>query len=163
MKQQNFSDIEYGMRKRMTKKEAFLTTIDKLLPWEEWADIIAPFYFRGGRGRPPRGIETMLRMYFLKRWFTLSDEMVEDSIYDSYAMRGFVGIDFTQEQVPDATTLLKFRHILERNGIDKQLNKSMCETLRKHGLAIRTGTLTDAALVRLPKKGKQKATEEASA
>lgn len=81
--QQTFSDIEYANRKRVTKRESFLKMMDEIIPWTEWVEFIRPFYPKGEQGRPPRGIELMLRMYLLQIWFNLSDEMVEDSIYDS--------------------------------------------------------------------------------
>jgi IS5 family transposase len=95
MKQQRtFSDMEYANRKHITKRESFLKMMDEIIPWEEWVELIRPYYFKGERGRPPRGIEIMLRMYLLQIWFNLSDEMAEDSICDSYAMRGFLGLNF---------------------------------------------------------------------
>lgn len=87
MKQQTFIDIEYGNRKRKTKREEFLEIMDEIIPWDEWVSIIVPFYPSGKRGRPPKGIEKMLRMYLLQVWFNLTDEGTEDAIYDSYAMR----------------------------------------------------------------------------
>ena len=82
MKQQTFTDIEYSKRKRKTKREQFLEIMDQIIPWQEWIEIIRPYYPSGKRGRPPRGIELMLRMYLLQIWFSLSDEGLEDSIYD---------------------------------------------------------------------------------
>ena len=82
--------------------------MDETIPWDEWVGVIVPFYPSGNRGRPPKGIEKMLRMYLLQVWFNLSDEGIEDAIYDSYAMRKFVGINFLEEDAPDASTLLKF-------------------------------------------------------
>ena len=105
-RQTTFSDFEYANRKRTTKREEFLKTMDEVIPWRELVACIRPHYPSGKRGRPPRGIEPMLRMYLLQVWFNLSDEAVEDSIYDSYAMRSFVGLNFLEEQTPDATTLL---------------------------------------------------------
>ena len=113
MNQMTFSDMEYSVRKRITQKEKFLREMNDIIPWADWINIIVPYYPKGKRGRPPRGIEVMLRMYLLQIWFNLSDEGVEDTIYDSYAMRSFLGIIFLEEQVPDATTLLDFRHLLE--------------------------------------------------
>lgn len=111
MAQLTFSDIEYSNRKRKTKREQFLDMMDKIVPWNQWVEIIKPYYPNSKRGRPAKGIETMLRMYLMQNWFNLSDEGIEDAIYDSYAMRTFMHIDFTQQQVPDATTLLKFRFL----------------------------------------------------
>lgn len=124
MKQITFSDMEYGNRKRTTKREEFLDIMEEIIPWEEWVEYVRPYYPDGKRGRPTKGIETMLRMYLLQVWFNLSDEGVEDAIYDSYAFRKFMKINFMSEQVPDATTLLKFRHMIEENhlGNDKHLS-----------------------------------------
>ena len=119
MKQQSFSDYEYSQRKKKTRREEFLEIMDEIIPWDEWVSLIVPYYPSGKRGRPPIEIEIMLRMYLLQCWFTLSDEGVEDAIYDSYAMRKFTGIDFMTEAVPDETTLCKFRHLLEANGLNK--------------------------------------------
>ena len=94
MKQQTISDVEYSARKRKTKREEFLEIMEEIIPRDEWVEYIKPNDPSGKRGRPPKGIEKMLRMYLLQCWFNLSDEGVEDAIYDSYAMRKFVGIDF---------------------------------------------------------------------
>ena len=105
MKQDPFTDIEYSLRKKKTKREEFLEIMDEIIPWDEWVGVIEPYYPRGKRGRPPMEIEKMLRMYLLQIWFNLSDPATEDAIYDSYAMRKFTGIDFMTEAVPDETTL----------------------------------------------------------
>ena len=115
MNQMTLTDMEYSNRKKKTKREKFLDAMDEIIPWSYWVEMIRPYYFNNKRGRKPIGIETMLRMYLMQVWFNLSDEGIEDSIYDSYAMRTFMHIDFNEQQVPDATTLLKFRHILEKN------------------------------------------------
>jgi len=93
--------MEYSCRKKRTKREEFLEIMEEIIPWEEWVGIIAPYYPAGKRGRPPMGIEKMLRMYLLQIWFNLSDPGTEDVIYDSYAMRKFTGINFLTESVPD--------------------------------------------------------------
>ena len=152
--QQTFSDIEYANRKRVTKREAFLNMMDEIIPWAEWVELIRPFYPKGEQGRPPRGIELMLRMYLLQVWFNLSDEMVEDSIYDSYAMRRFVGLDFFEKQVPDATTLLKFRHLLEKHQIGEQIFKAINGFLEVNGCMMRGGTILDATILSAPSSTK---------
>ena len=103
--------MEYSNRKKKTKREEFLNAMEEIIPWKYWVDMIRPCYFNNQRGRKPIGIETMLRMYLMQIWFNLSDEGIEDSVYNSYAMRSFMHIDFNEQQVPDATTLLKFRHM----------------------------------------------------
>ena len=103
MKQEAFTDIEYSFRKKKTKREEFLEIMDEIIPWEEWVDVVKPYYPEGKHGRPPMGIEKMLRMYLLQIWFNLSDPATEDAIYDSYAMRKFTGIDFMTDTVPDET------------------------------------------------------------
>ena len=105
-----FTDVECGNRKKTTKREEFLNKMEEIIPWKAWVEMIRSYYLKGEHRRPVRGIETMLRMYLMQTWFNLSDEGTEDAIYDSYAMRSFLGINFMTEQVPDATTLLKFRN-----------------------------------------------------
>ena len=113
--------MEYSNRKKKTKREEFLDAMEEIIPWSYWVEMIRPYYFANKRGRKPIGIETMLRMYLMQIWFNLSDEGIEDSIYDSYAMRSFMHIDFNEQQVPDATTLLKFRHMLEANKLGEKI------------------------------------------
>ena len=150
MKQITFSDIEYGRRRRRTRREEFLAMMDKILPWEAFVRLIEPVYFKGERGRPPRGIETMLRMYFLQIWFNLSDEAVEDGIYDSYAMRSFMGLNFMEEQAPDSTTLVKFRKLLVDNDIQIQLMYMVRDLLEANGCIMRGGSIVDATIVSAP-------------
>ena len=120
---------------------------------------IRPFYPSGKRGRPTRGIELMLRMYLLQIWFGLSDEGTEDAIYDSYAMRSFLGLNFMMEQVPDATTLLKFRHLLEENGLCKALFEDINARLEKAGLMMHGGTIVDATIIQSTSSTKNKSGE----
>lgn len=156
MKQQSFTDLEYSNRKRKTKREEFLNAMETIIPWGEWVEIIRPYYPSGKRGRPPRGIETMLRMYLMQNWFNLSDEGIEDAVYDSYAMRSFLHIDFLQEQVPDATTLLKFRHLLEENAIGEKIFADVNARLEAAGLIMHGGTVVDATLISAPTSTKNK-------
>ena len=147
MKQQTFSDIEYSNRKRKTKREEFLEIMDEIIPWDEWVSVIIPFYPNGKRGRPPKGIEKMLRMYLLQVWFNLSDEGTEDAIYDSYAMRKFVGINFLEEDAPDATTLLKFRRLLEEHSINKLFFEAINRVMVETGHMLKGGTVVDATII----------------
>ena len=147
MNQMTFSDMEYSGRKRVTQKEKFLREMNEIIPWADWVNKILPYYPAGKRGRPPRGIEVMLRMYLLQIWFNLSDEGLEDAIYDSYAMRSFVGINFLEEQVPDATTLLKFRHLLEKHNLGEAIFNDIKERLQRAGLMMRGSTIVDATII----------------
>ena len=160
--QQTFADIEYSNRKHITKREEFLNAMDQLVPWSECLAAIRPFYPSGKRGRRPRGMETMLRMYLLQKWFQLSDERIEDAIYDSYAMRSFLHLDFLHEQVPDSTTLLKFRHLLEDNGLEQQISAKIHTCLEKAGLTLRRGTVIDASLTAIPAPPKKQHTHRKS-
>ena len=148
--QASFTDFEYLNRKRKTKREEFLEIMDHVIDWEEWTGLIMPYYPSGKRGRPTRGAEIMLRMYLLQNWFNLSDEGVEDAIYDSYAFRKFMGLNFLEEQTPDATTLCKFRKLLDNNGITKLFFDAMRGFLDKHGKLMHGGTIVDATIVDAP-------------
>jgi IS5 family transposase len=157
MKQTSFASLEYAGKKRQTRREKFLAEMDKVVPWGRLEALIEPHYPSSGRvGRPPVGMPRMLRMYFLQQWYSLSDEGLEDAIYDSQAMRDFVGIDLAREQVPDATTLLKFRRKLE----DKQLTAAIFEQVNAHlgerGLLMREGTLVDATIIAAPPSTKNR-------
>lgn len=150
-KQQSFSDIEYANRKRKTKRDEFLEMMEEVIPWEEWIEVVEPYYPSGKRGRPTRGVETMLRMYLLANWFNLSDEGVEDAVYDSYAFRKFMRVDFLDEkQVPDATTLCKFRKLLNENGITQLLFDTIRAFLDRHGKLMHGGTIVDATIIEAP-------------
>lgn len=150
MDQLSFSDYEYGNRKRKTRRDDFLAIMEEIIPWDEWISFVEPYYPKGERGRAPKGIEKMLRMYLLQCWFNLSDEGVEDAIYDSYAMRKFMKINFMDEQVPDATTLCKFRHLLEANGIGAQIFTAIRTALEQKGHMMRGGTIVDASILEAP-------------
>ena len=154
MNQTSFSDIEYSLRKRKTEREEFLGIMDNAIAWDEWVLLIEPHYPDGKRGRSPLGIEKMLRMYLLQCWFNLSDEGVEEAIYDSYAFRSFMKIDFGESQSPDATTLLKFRHLMEEKGIGKLFFDAITRALGERGHMMRGGTIVDATLISAPSSTK---------
>ena len=130
--------------------------MDQMIPWKDWIALIEPYYPSGKRGRPTRGIETMLRMYLMQNWFNLSDAAMEDTIYDSYAMRSFMHLDFYKEQVPDAATLLKFRHLLEEHHIGEQILADVSSRLEKAGLIMHGGTIVDATIINAPSSTKNK-------
>ncbi len=159
--QYTFTDIEYNNRRRKTKREIFLEKMDKVIPWEEWVEMIVPIYPTGKRGRKPQDIEQMLRMLLLQTWFNLSDESVEEAIYDSYAMRCFMGVNFEETQVPDATTLCKFRKLLTTHEIQEKLFSHVNQILEREGKAVHGGTIVDATIVEASssKKNKSKSTD----
>ena len=129
------------------------------VPWARLAVLIAPHYPKGGRGRPPIGVERMLRVCFLAQWYGLADEALEDTIYDSQAMRGFVGADLGVEGVPDATTLLRFRPLLERHELTRGLLDEVNAHLTERGLLLRAGTLVDAPISAAPSSTKNRRRE----
>jgi IS5 family transposase len=124
--QKGFSDLEYAAKKKLTRRDRFLAKIDSVTPWSQLHDLITPFYPKvEGAGRPPIGLARMLRMYVAQQCFGLSDEGIEDAIYDSQTIRGFVGIDLNRESAPDATTLLKFRRLLETHEPTRKVFETM--------------------------------------
>ena len=154
-KQLNFTDMEYSNRRKVTKREAFLNKMDAVLPWKQWVELVQPYYPTGKRGRPPREIEVMLRMLMLQVWFNLSDEAVEDAIFDSYAMKSFMGLNFESgEQVPDATTLCKFRKLLSAHGLQKAIFDQVQTVLEKAGKQVKGGTIVDATIIEAPNSTK---------
>ena len=128
--------------------------MDQVIPWAEWVGLIEPHYYNNRRGRRARPLETMLRMYLLQGWFHLSDEAVEDQINDSYAMRKFMGLDFATEQVPDATTLLHFRHLLETHRLGEAMFAALNRLFETNGWIMRGGSIVDATIIAAPSSTK---------
>lgn len=160
--QMNFTDLEFAQRRHKTKKERFLEQMDKVVPWSAWIALIQPFYPDGRRGRKPQEIERMLRMLLLQTWFSLSDEGIEDALYDSYAMKTFIGINFDAgEQAPDATTLCKFRKLLNEHGLQKKMFRQLEDLLTEKGCMVQGGSIVDATIIEASssKKNKEKQTD----
>ena len=144
----------------MTRRDRFLGEINAVTPWSALVAKIEPFYPKGeGRGRPPIGVERMLRMYIAQQCFGLSDEGIEDAIYDNQAIRGFVGIDLSRESAPDATTLLKFRRLLEENTLTERIFAAINTLLAVKGLMLREGTVVDATIIAAPSSTKNQSGE----
>lgn len=135
---------------RATRKAEFLARMETLVPWSQFCKLIEPHYPRAGNGRPPVGVERMLRMYLIANWFNLADEACEDALYDVAAFRDFCRIDLGRERVPDATTLLKFRHLLEQHKIGEQLFAKVGQLLQANGMRLSGGTIVDATLIAAP-------------
>ena len=153
----SFSQAEYSKKKKTTRREVFLEKMEHVVPWARLVEVIEPFYPKsGGRGRPPIGIERMLRMYCLQQWYGLADEAVEDAVYDSQALASFMGIDSSRESVPDATTLMGFRHLLEANDLTKAMLVEVNALLLERGLLMTQGTLVDATLIAAPSSTKNR-------
>jgi len=156
MKQQTLTGFEkYG---KVTRRAQFLADMDQIIPWPELAAAVQTVYpkISENGGRPPISVERMLRVYFLQLWFDLSDPAVEESLYDSVAMRRFAGIDLGVEGAPDETTICKFRHLLERNKLGKVLLTAVNEHLRRTGIQITRGTIVDATIIGAPSSTKNR-------
>jgi IS5 family transposase len=146
--QTSFSELEYAAKKKQTRRDRFLAEIEAVTPWVVLVNTIGPHYPRGGGcGRPPIGLERMLRMYVAQQCFGFSDEGTEDALYDSQAIRRFVGIDLNREAAPDATTLLKFRRLLETHQLTESIFDAINAHLAEKGLFLREGTIVDATLI----------------
>ncbi len=152
----SFSQAEFADKKKITRREKFLARMEEVIPWARLLAVIAPHYPKGERGRPPIGLERMLRVYFLQQWYGLADEALEDALYDSQAMQGLARIDLAAEGVPDATTLLKFRRLLETHDLCRGLFAAINADLTARGLLLREGTLVDATLIAAPPSTKNK-------
>ena len=158
--QASFSALEYAAKKKVTRRDRFLGEIEALTPWSALIAEIEPFYPKGeGRGRPPIGLERMLRMYIAQQCFGLSDEGTEDAIYDSQAVRGFIGIDLAREAAPDATTLLKFRRLLEKHHLTERIFNAINTHLAEKGLMLKEGTVVDATIIAAPSSTKNQTGE----
>ena len=152
--QMSFAQSEYAMKKKVTRRERFLGEMEVVVPWNRLIEVIRPHYPKGERGRRPIGIERMLRIYFLQQWYGLADEALEDTIYDSQAMRTFAGIDLSVESVPDATTLLHFRHLLEAHDLTRRLFEEVGTLLEERKLLMKEGTIVDATIIAAPSSTK---------
>ena len=145
---------------RFFVEPGYYAEMNVLVPWQRLLDALSPSYYpdsAGKRGRPPTPLERMLRIYFLQQWYGLADEALEDAIYDSQAMRDFVGIDLSIESVPDATTLLRFRHLLERHSLTQRIFEEINASLSERGLFMREGTIVDATIIAAAPSTKNKA------
>jgi IS5 family transposase len=154
--QPGFSELEYAGKRKQTRREKFLASMEEVVPWGELLAALKPHYPDGKRGRPPIGLERMLRLYFLQQWYGLADEALEDAVYDSHAMRNFLGINLATDPVPDATTLLKFRHLLEEKDLCAAIFETINAHLEERGLLMREGTLVDATIINAPSSTKNK-------
>jgi IS5 family transposase len=141
---------------KKTRRAEFLEEMEQVVPWRKLCALVEPHYPQAGQGRPPVGVERMLRMYFLQQWFNLSDPAVEEALYDSMVLRQFVGIDLGREPVPDETTVCKFRHLLEKHNLGEQILGTVNLHLQSKGVRITTGTIVDATILHAPSSTKNR-------
>ena len=157
MQQQgSFSQAEYASKKKQTRRDKFLAEMEQVVPWPRLVARLQPLYPKGERGRPPVVLERMLRIHFLQQWYALADPAMEEALYDSQAMRGFAGIDLAVDTVPDETTILNFRHWLERHDLSRSLFDEVSAMLEERGLLMRQGTIVDATIIAAPSSTKNK-------
>ena len=154
MKQQTLSTNGFETYRKPTRKAEFLARMETLVPWEEFCKVIEPYYPKAGNGRPPVGLERILRMYFIANWFNLSDVACEDALYDVPAFRDFCEFDLGQERIPDATTLMNFRHLLEQNDLGAAMFAKVGALLLANGMKLSGGTIVDATIIAAPSSTK---------
>jgi len=159
MKQASFASLAWDGKKKTTRRELFLKEMDQVVPWDELCGVIEPYYPKGENGRPPKGLERMLRIYFTQQWYGLSDPGMEETLYDSESIRRFCRIELLDEDAPDESTILKFRRLLEKHQLTGQLFAAVNGHLTKHQLLLRAGTMVDATLIAAPPSTKNEARE----
>ncbi len=152
--QRTFAGLAWSEKGKVTRRERFLAEMDAVIPWTRLLALIAPQYPKAGRGRQPLGLEKMLRIYFLQQWFNLSDPQAEDAIYDSESMRRFAGVELSDDVVPDETTILRFRHLLEEHGLTAAIFAAVRELLVEQRLLLQAGTIVDATIIAAPSSTK---------
>ena len=144
----------YEQHRKPTRRDEFLATMQAIVPWSALCEVIEPHYPKAGNGRPPIGLERMLRIHFIQHWFNLADLACEEALYDSASLRRFVGIDLGREPVPDATTMLKFRRLLNDHKLGEALFAQVGQELQARGFKLNTGTIVDATIIGAPSSTK---------
>src|SRR6266852_2348900 len=145
--QRTFAGLAWSQKGKVTRREQFLAEMDRVIPWQQLLAVIEPYYPKAGQGRQPLGLEKMLRIYFLQQWFNLSDPQAEDAIYDSEPMRRFARVELGDEVVPDESTILRFRHLLEQHGLTHAIFDAVADLLEEWRLLLRSGTIVDATII----------------
>ena len=152
--QRTFASVAWTQKGKVTRRERFLAEMDAVIPWARLIALIAPHYPQAGNGRQPLGLEKMLRIYFLQQWFNLSDPQAEDAIYDSEAMRRFARVELGEDVVPDESTILRFRHLLEEHRLTATMFEAVNELLTEKRLLLKAGTIVDATIIAAPSSTK---------
>ena len=150
MKQTTFASAAWEKKGKTTRRERFLAEMDAVIPWERLLKLIEPHYPKAGHGRQPHPMQRMLRIYFMQNWFNLSDPQAEDSLYDSESMRRFAGIELAEDSVPDESTILRFRHLLEEQRLTEQIFGEVRALLEERRLLLKSGTIVDATIIAAP-------------
>jgi IS5 family transposase len=152
--QRTFASMAWQAKGKVTQHERFLAEMDAVIPWSRLMGLIEPHYPKAAQGRQPLGLEKMLRIYFLQQWFNLSDPQAEDAVYDSESMRRFARVELGEEVVPDESTILRFRHLLEQRGLTKAIFDAVGGWLEERRLLLRAGTIVDATIIAAPSSTK---------
>jgi IS5 family transposase len=148
MKQLTFASQAFDAKKKMTRREKFLAEMESVIPWPELLAVVAPHYPKSGnRGRQPMPMETMLRIYFMQQWYALSDPAMEDALYEIESMRRFAGLELLDTVIPDETTILNFRHLLEQHQLTARLMDTINDVLEQRGTLLKGGTMVDATII----------------
>jgi IS5 family transposase len=150
MKQTTLGSSEWALKSKVTRRAKFLGEMDAVVPWSRLLAVIEPHYPKAPQGRPPHPLARMLRIYLMQQWFNLSDPAMEDALYDSESMRRFAGLDLTAELVPDETTILRFRHLLEQHRLTEKLFAEVRALLEERQLLLKSGTIVDATIIAAP-------------
>ena len=159
MKQTTFASVAWEKKGKITRRERFLAEMDAVIPWSRLLALIEPHYPKAGNGTQPKPMEQMLRIYFMQNWFNLSDPQAEDSLYDIESMRRFAGIELLGHDIPDETTILRFRHLLEQHQLTERIFAEIRSLLEEKRLLLKSGTIVDATIIAAPPstKNEQKA------
>jgi IS5 family transposase len=154
--QRTFAGLAWSAKKKTTRRERFLAEMDAVIPWPRLVALIEPHYPKPGNGRPPLGLEKMLRIHFLQQWFDLSDPAAEDAIYDSESMRRFAGVELGEDTVPDESSILRFRHLLEEHDLGAAIFVEVRGLLEEKGLLLKQGSIVDATILSAPSSTKNR-------
>ena len=152
--QRTFAGLAWSTKGKVTRREQFLAEMDAVIPWKRLMALIEPHYPKAGKGRQPLGLEKLLRIYFVQQWFDLSDPAAEDAIYDSESIRRFVGVELGEEAIPDESTILRFRHLLEKHQLTEGIFEEIKSLLEEKRLMLKTGTIVDATIIHAPSSTK---------
>ena len=152
----SFASLAYENKKKKTRRQKFLEEMDKVIPWDELLQDIKEYYPKAGNGRQPMPLKRMLKIYFMQQWYKLSDPAMEDALYDSESLRRFADIDIETDVIPDETTILHFRHLLEKYELTKNIFEKTKQYLSEKGLLLREGTIVDATIISAPSSTKNR-------